>query len=492
MPGVPSGKACEACRRQKKKCDEKQPSCGRCLRLKIKCEGSGQRRYKFQQENQFVKKFQTHHQAKPLPSATHSDLTPFNGALGSHDRSSPGYFIPGNLTNSTAKLASAFLKTVDYSTDFRWNLAWSFGLFMQDIPRRLGTNDALDRAAEAVASAHADLCNHLHGTVRTLTKYTAALRTLRVYLDDPVHAHESNTFAAVMLLLVCHTLIGAHNSLHWSGHAQGAIQILKARKNFGPRDDFEAKMQLCLSGTVLFEGIFNRNIELCQEEWDTLITIKYDVNKAEGRLLLNLSRVPDLMRRAKVLLRTGLDTTGVLDELWAMYLTCKLDVDHLKQARITKDLSVIQGLPPGPRKTWIERLLLVHNDRVYGLGIVISLLFNCMLQSLDVHSASLQADAYKYVEELLVLNDESECLRPVGSGYMILCLSVAWVATTDPLQRKTLKQWLYEYQHDFNFSQQSSLLDDLKLNSDHLRLGVEVDWPALHKSWSSSSASSSV
>lgn len=198
------------------------------------------------------------------------------------------------------------------------------------------------------------------------------------------------------------------------------------------------------------------------------------------------------MRRAKVLLRTGLDTTGVLDELWAMYLTCKLDVDHLKQARITKDLSVIQGLPPGPRKTWIERLLLVHNDRVYGLGIVISLLFNCMLQSLDVHSASLQADAYKYVEELLVLNDESECLRPVGSGYMILCLSVAWVATTDPLQRKTLKQWLYEYQHDFNFSQQSSLLDDLKLNSDHLRLGVEVDWPALHKSWSSSSASSSV
>ncbi|KAF4764689.1 hypothetical protein HAV15_001720 [Penicillium sp. str.  len=50
MPGVPTGRACDACRKQKKKCDEKQPACGRCLRLKVSCVGSGQQRFKFKQQ----------------------------------------------------------------------------------------------------------------------------------------------------------------------------------------------------------------------------------------------------------------------------------------------------------------------------------------------------------------------------------------------------------------------------------------------------------
>ncbi|KAH8690741.1 hypothetical protein BGW36DRAFT_389250 [Talaromyces proteolyticus] len=47
MPGVPTSTGCNTCRKQKKKCDEKQPSCSRCLRLQVPCIGSGTRRFKF-------------------------------------------------------------------------------------------------------------------------------------------------------------------------------------------------------------------------------------------------------------------------------------------------------------------------------------------------------------------------------------------------------------------------------------------------------------
>ncbi|KAJ5766541.1 uncharacterized protein N7511_004157 [Penicillium nucicola] len=49
MPGVPSSRGCEGCRKQKKKCDQVKPTCSRCTRLRIPCIGNGVQRYKFQE-----------------------------------------------------------------------------------------------------------------------------------------------------------------------------------------------------------------------------------------------------------------------------------------------------------------------------------------------------------------------------------------------------------------------------------------------------------
>ena len=148
-------------------------------------------------------------------------------------------------------MANAFTQAINRSTDIRYNLRWSFGLFLEEVPPRLGANEALDRAVDAVTSAHADFCTRQHGSVQSLAKYAAALRTLRVYLDQPVHAQETNTLAAVMILLICQTMMGQNNSQYWSGHAEGATQIVKARKNFAARDEFEAKIYASLRGSVV-------------------------------------------------------------------------------------------------------------------------------------------------------------------------------------------------------------------------------------------------
>lgn len=123
-------------------------------------------------------------------------------------------------------------------------------MFVEDVPRRLGSNEALDRAADALITAHASFCTRQPVRAEALAKYSHALKTLRVYLDDPLQASASSTLCAVMILLICQTFIGNPGAMV-SGHAQGAASILHARKNFGPRDDFERKLFLSLRGSVV-------------------------------------------------------------------------------------------------------------------------------------------------------------------------------------------------------------------------------------------------
>lgn len=152
--------------------------------------------------------------------------------------------------NSITSLMNSFVGAIKRSTDLRYNLWWSFGLFLEDVPRQLGSNEALDRAVDAVTTAHAGFCTRQRVSTEVLTKYSYALKTLRVYLDDPLQASASSTLCAVMILLACQIFIGNSGQM-MSGHAQGAASILRARKNFGPRDDFERKLFLSLRGSVV-------------------------------------------------------------------------------------------------------------------------------------------------------------------------------------------------------------------------------------------------
>lgn len=149
-----------------------------------------------------------------------------------------------------SSLAGGFIMTIKRTTDLRYNLWWSFGLWLEDIPRRLGTNEALDRAVDTLTTAHSNFSCNRGPSVEALSKHSRALRTLSVYLDDRVHAQSSSTLSAVMILLICQLFLGPSNR-KFSGHAEGAAAILKARKDFGPRDAFEAKLFLSMRGSVV-------------------------------------------------------------------------------------------------------------------------------------------------------------------------------------------------------------------------------------------------
>ena len=356
------------------------------------------------------------------------------------------------------------------------------------MPRRLGANEALDRAVDAVTTAHASFCAGHVASVEALSKYSQALRTLRVYLDDRLHAQSSNTLCAVMVLLVCQMFIGPTMRC-WSGHAEGAAQILKARRKFSPQDPFEQKLFLSLRGSVvcfltlgsrkidrllmlsqLFEGLFNHRIHLTPEEWSELVTNKLDGGTSEGRILLYLARGPDLMRRGRETLKTGEDSTGVQDEIWGVYQSCKMILSTMKLRLDEKEAAAAEESLPSTQETEMRQFQFSHYQRAYGIGLGITLIFNCMLGALGAHDAMTIFDGTYLVEETLVLAEKSMVYRPVGSGYLLFCLSAAWAAVADPGLRDRLMEYLRIMNDDFRIRDCASLPQELEVVAEHMRL----------------------
>lgn len=173
------------------KCDEKQPTCSRCSRLGLVCVGSGQQRYKFKDGHSVL-----HNSGK----GRQQDLSIRAKVKRKQEEVGVIITFPSNLLSS---LSHAFVKAIKPSTGLRYNLVWTYGGFLQDVPRRLGMNEALDAAADALVASHSSFCVHRMISVEALTKYSLALNKIRICLDDPIKARTSETLCAIYLVLLC-------------------------------------------------------------------------------------------------------------------------------------------------------------------------------------------------------------------------------------------------------------------------------------------------
>lgn len=107
-------------------------------------------------------------------------------------------------SNEQTRLVGAFLEKLNPVLGVQYNLAWSFGDYLTEVPVRLGTNEALDAAADTLVTGYTRLtAGGIGQTDAVLTKYNKALRALRLCLNKPESAKSTETLCAVMLLLIC-------------------------------------------------------------------------------------------------------------------------------------------------------------------------------------------------------------------------------------------------------------------------------------------------
>ena len=178
MPGVPSGRGCDACRKQKKKCDQSQPACGRCTRLNIACIGSGERRFKFKQQM----------------------VVASSGARNAGISRTVTILAPTRVpVNEATKTVSSFTFILGVK-DIRYSLG-CYGPFLEEIPKRMGNNDALDASVAALSSAFSSLSTRTHSS-ESLHAYGHALETLRTCLKDVDKARTIDTLCAIYIMLV--------------------------------------------------------------------------------------------------------------------------------------------------------------------------------------------------------------------------------------------------------------------------------------------------
>jgi hypothetical protein len=104
-------------------------------------------------------------------------------------------------------------------------------------------------------------------------------------------------------------------------------------------------------------------------------------------------------------------------------------------------------------------MLYAHFLRLYGLALFTTSFINCLHRSpsSEQERTSLEVEAAHFTSEVIALAEEAVVFRPLGSGYMILCLIAAWISATDIATKRLVEKHWKDYYSDFPATKTSQL-----------------------------------
>ncbi|KAK6436140.1 hypothetical protein LTR95_007663 [Oleoguttula sp. CCFEE 5521] len=219
-----------------------------------------------------------------------------------------------------------------------------------------------------------------------------------------------------------------------TGHAQGAVALMRARGFQKATDDFERVMVVSLSTSVLFEALFNPTIQLATCEWHALLSMVSDTEV----IFNHLACLPELMRRGKAArYASALDHT-LIQEARANEESLRSIIEQSSIAITTRKAmspfsAHAEGKPYTNDAPLMQHVLCV----LFGLGIVSA----CITSGIDLDNRDLYAwRSSSYAEEIIAnLQDVSEWY-PIGSGLHHFALVTAWLGTNDEAVRARLDE----------------------------------------------------
>ncbi|OAL17223.1 hypothetical protein AYO22_11788 [Fonsecaea multimorphosa] len=357
-------------------------------------------------------------------------------------------------SNETTRLVNAFTDKIKPSLGVQYNLAWTYGDYLNYVPARLGVNEALDSATDAFLTATTTLSDPLSSksSPALFEKYGRSLASLRKCLDDPVKARAPETLCAILFLWNCQFIWQRNGPI--TTHADGVAQILRLRGSADNcHDPFETNLLLSLRAVVLFDSLFNSRIAFSDQEWIAMFDSQLYELSPEGQAVQCLTRVPNLMRRSKAALTGDLghhdyQLADLRKEAHAIRADLEPALSRLRQRwqknSAASDIVVITGMPH------LADLGHCHFLRTYSLGLAIAIVINevRLALRLDVAAEILQ-ESHEFALEILHLARIASQYRPLGASAISVCLLAAELGAADLETKSAARSLRVEYASDF-------------------------------------------
>ncbi|KAK8104839.1 uncharacterized protein PG998_011872 [Apiospora kogelbergensis] len=336
-------------------------------------------------------------------------------------------------------LVGALLSTIAPSTNIRFNLAQTYGPFLDFVPQRLGTHAALDTATQALICAHRNVCFGLPATVESLTWYSKAIRALRTTMEDPGIASGSNTVCTALILIMCQSL-----------RRRGPSAVCK----IGQREAFE---RIRDGNEVAFtrdHGLYN------------------DGGDGTEEIMTKRTQIPRLLSLARGALHSNGTNPGsydILEEIGAIYERFTGFAHHLRSALTTGAPSSAGLMPTQP----------------YGACLILACVSSCMLRGLvlgnperrtdhkDHHRyQQLLGEAEELADATLALAPEAAKRRPIGAVHMMANCVAAWACTSDVAKKAQLESVYREFRLDFGAGTANIIAEWKEVTPDGIRLVI--------------------
>ncbi|KAK6435958.1 hypothetical protein LTR95_007858 [Oleoguttula sp. CCFEE 5521] len=462
MPGVPSGRGCEACRKAKKKCGQELPSCLRCTRRGLQCNGNGKRRYKFIHEEVAPKR-----KKEPSPDKAVICLAKPTPAL----------------SDEISLLTSAFVSTLSI-TDPRYSVM-CYGVFLPDIPARMGKHPALDASIAALTHAY-PVVHTSQPSPLALWKYGTALTALRVALDDEnVKESMLEILCAIYFLMVTQTWLSRPGEPTLS-HGEAIASVLDTVAGTfditSLGDGFAHQLLAALCLVVLMESVFNPNCNLHPWYYTNIVALsgpasprRLDTHASKNGGLTNdslclatLARIPRYVRTPDMYFL----------EISTAYRYALADLNELSASKALF-LTHIASLPSHSKSPLGNLLPLLQT--AHGMLLAVTLIYNILLSlpspsfsptpptltnspsgpstpfSTLPSQSDLSHSASHLISEILILAHTVSRYRPLGAAYMPIALVAAYIvcpaSPPNSSEQDLLMQMLREWETDFGCSE---------------------------------------
>ncbi|KAK2616309.1 hypothetical protein QQS21_000743 [Conoideocrella luteorostrata] len=449
MPGVPSSRGCESCRKRKKKCDLAQPSCARCMRLKIPCVGSGKQRFKFQPAVTTVSTETNFVANTPLSEV---QTVSCDVLYGFAEPSRPLY-------NEVTIGCGSFVSTLVIS-DPRYDVT-NLGGFLEQIPQRLGRNKALDACAKAFAGTMASTRKN-KVDVQALTDYGHGLRVLRTYLMDPVMAKMPETLVATFLLTLCQACLGDTDQ-NYAVHLRGLALLVENATLDEWKDPFHGEVLVAAAFGIVLAGITDPKIKVCPSIID-IANMVYgptpDPLFSKGLEARSL-QLDHLVRFSVYMKEPELHVA----EMQSSYSLMILDARRVsKFVNDFLDDQSSEGSDPIPLDAPTSLLKTYFTQE--GLNMMLlALVFilNKLLRLADPLDFALHEDAEFISAECLKAARRSLKFKPLGCMVTPLVLGVTWSSSVNVNQKEEASRLLDEFRYDligFKFIKLSVQLEE--------------------------------
>ncbi|KAF5624964.1 hypothetical protein F52700_9339 [Fusarium sp. NRRL 52700] len=418
MPGVPKSRGCNACLKQKKKCDQAKPACSRCARLGIPCVGSGEQKYVFKPVS-FTKPFNT-----SFPKTRKRDKS---------SQVSITHKPQNSLTLLQAKLVAAL-----EITDFRYGLN-CYGDFLEHIPRRLGHSHALDVSIDLMMSILPYHYTH-EIPAQFLAKYGSCLKVLRSSQEKKGTQLSFEDIAAFHIMAICQSWLGqADNDLKSRGRI--LARFIDAATERSLIDTFELNILGITFVSLFLEALIDPSID--PAHYATSITSQsrqttciQDQNPQIRILQLQrLISIPIFMH----------EPLRYVDEIKMTYQ--ELRDNH---ARLQHHHDKVRKQAAPSERSHGQQKLIYRLQVAEAILLTAALALNKVLRSTYPDNSVLLLEASTLTNELITLAKAVSQYRPLGASYIPPCLAAVW-ATTSALktEQDEIETLLAEYQHDY-------------------------------------------
>lgn len=161
--------------------------------------------------------------------------------------------------------------------------------------------------------------------------------------------------------------------------------------------------------------------------------------RLETLTLSSLAKMPDYIRHPE-------------QHLFDMQLTYeqkRIDIDKMRQKLVSvtelpSPDEIGQFTPPLTPKTLIYLYYIA-----YVLLLALALIINGLLRALDPLDITLLEDSIVFTDEVMMIAESMSKYRPLGAGFVPICLTAAWAATSDPSKQAKIEEMILDYQTDF-------------------------------------------